>query len=112
VPTTDDAPLDAIDPAELATTLKVLADLRRLPPDHPDVTAVSRAAAYTWKLRKKARRAEIRDARHQHDQQIIDRTATGSPLRIDDETNGIPLASNAPGAFAGELLTARGCYIC
>ena len=39
-------------------------------------------------------------------------TATGSPMRIDDETAGIPLVSTAPGAFAGELITARGCYIC
>ena len=33
-------------------------------------------------------------------------------MRIDDETSGIPLVSTAPGAFAGELLQARGCYIC
>ena len=33
-------------------------------------------------------------------------------MRIDDETSGIPLVSNAPGAFAGELLNPRGCYIC
>ncbi|MFL6105630.1 MAG: SDR family NAD(P)-dependent oxidoreductase, partial [Marmoricola sp.] len=45
-------------------------------------------------------------------QDIIERTATGSALRIDDETAGIPLVSTAGGAYAGELITARGCYIC
>ena len=33
-------------------------------------------------------------------------------MRIDDETLGIPLVSTAPGAFAGELINPRGCYIC
>src|SRR4051794_41933553 len=33
-------------------------------------------------------------------------------MRIDDETKGIPLVSNATGAFAGELINPRGCYIC
>ena len=33
-------------------------------------------------------------------------------MRIDDETLGIPLVSSAPGAFAGELINPRGCYIC
>ena len=65
-----------------------------------------------YKLIKKARRDEIRLERQRHDQEIIEKTATGSPMRIDDETAGIPLVSHAPGAFAGELITARGCYIC
>ena len=39
-------------------------------------------------------------------------TATGSPGRIDDETQGIPLVSSAQGATAGTLLKARPCYIC
>ena len=43
---------------------------------------------------------------------MIAATATGSPMRIDDETKGIPLVSTAQGAFAGELNKARGCYIC
>ncbi|MEZ5162095.1 MAG: SDR family NAD(P)-dependent oxidoreductase [Marmoricola sp.] len=65
-----------------------------------------------YKMIKKARRAEIRRTRQEHDQRIIEQTATGSALRIDDETAGIPLVSTASGAFAGELITARGCYIC
>jgi NAD(P)-dependent dehydrogenase (short-subunit alcohol dehydrogenase family) len=101
-----------IDPEKLAITLEVLARLHELPPDHDDVTTVKRATSYMWKLLKKARRAEIRQAKQAHDQGIIEMTATGSPMRIDDETAGIPLVSTAPGAFAGELLTARGCYIC
>ncbi len=101
-----------IDPDDLATTLRVLEQLPKLPPDHPDITTVKRAASYMYKMIKKARRLEIRAQRQRHDQDIIDRTATGSPMRIDDETAGIPLVSTAAGAFAGELITPRGCYIC
>ncbi|MDR6173282.1 NAD(P)-dependent dehydrogenase (short-subunit alcohol dehydrogenase family) [Nocardioides zeae] len=103
---------DGIDPDDLATTLRVLQEVAALHPDHPDVTTVKRAASYMYKLIKKTRRAEIRMERQTHDQEIIERTATGSRMRIDDETAGIPLVSTAPGAFAGELITARGCYIC
>ncbi|SFB71053.1 short chain dehydrogenase [Nocardioides terrae] len=101
-----------IDPEKLAIALEVLGELHELPPDHPDVTAVKRATSYMWKLLKKSRRAEIRLAKQDHDQAIIELTATGSVMRIDDETAGIPLVSTARGAFAGELITARGCYIC
>ncbi|WP_277499701.1 MULTISPECIES: SDR family NAD(P)-dependent oxidoreductase [unclassified Nocardioides] len=101
-----------IDPAEMATALRVLQQVADLPPDHPDVTTVKRAASYMYKLIKKTRRAEIRMTRQVHDQRIIESTATGSAMRIDDETAGIPLVSTAKGAFAGELITARGCYIC
>ncbi|MFN3340992.1 MAG: SDR family NAD(P)-dependent oxidoreductase, partial [Dietzia sp.] len=79
---------------------------------HEDVRTVKRAASYMYKMIKKNRRAEIRQIRQSHDQRIIERTATGSAMRIDDETAGIPLVSTAQGAFAGELITARGCYIC
>lgn len=101
-----------IDPDDLATTLRVLKQLPELHPDHPDIVTVKRAASYMYKLIKKARRAEIRMERQRHDQDIIEKTATGSAMRIDDETAGIPLVSTAKGAFAGELITARGCYIC
>ena len=104
--------LTGIDPDELAITLKVLGQLPQLPPDHDDIRTVKRAASYMYKMIKKARRAEIRMERQRHDQEIIERTATGSPMRIDDETAGIPLVSSAQGAFAGELITPRGCYIC
>src|SRR5689334_9913579 len=101
-----------IDPDELAITLKVLSELQELHPDHDDVRTVKRAASYMYKMIKKARRAEIRQIWIRHDQDSIEKTATGSPMRIDDETAGIPLVSTAPGDFAGELITARGCYIC
>ncbi|WP_203337655.1 SDR family NAD(P)-dependent oxidoreductase [Nocardioides limicola] len=104
--------MDRIDPEKLATTLEVLAQLPHLPPDHEDIRTVKRAASFMYKMIKKARRAEIRAERFRHDQEIIERTATGSRMRIDDETAGIPLVSTTQGAFAGELITARGCYIC
>ncbi len=105
-------PVQGIDPDKLAVALEVLRDVASLPPDHDDVRTMKRAASYMYKLIKKQRRAEIRQERHQHDLDIIARTATGSPMRIDDETAGIPLVSTTVGAFAGELITARGCYIC
>ncbi|MCB8993369.1 MAG: short-chain dehydrogenase, partial [Nocardioidaceae bacterium] len=86
-----------IDPAELAITLKVLEELPQLPPEHEDIRTVKRAASYMYKMIKKARRAEIRRTRQEHDQRIIEQTATGSALRIDDETAGIPLVSTASG---------------
>jgi NAD(P)-dependent dehydrogenase (short-subunit alcohol dehydrogenase family) len=105
-------PQPGIDPERLAIALEVLGQVASLPPDHDDVRTMKRAASYMYKLIKKQRRAEIRQERHQHDLDIIAKTATGSPMRIDDETAGIPLVSNTVGAFAGELITARGCYIC
>ncbi|GAB2982662.1 SDR family NAD(P)-dependent oxidoreductase [Nocardioides montaniterrae] len=107
-----DAPLERIDPDDLAIALKVLKQIPRLDPEHDDVRTMKRAASYMYKLIKKQRRAEIRQAKLQHDLDIIAKTATGSPMRIDDETAGIPLVSTTQGAFAGELITARGCYIC
>ncbi|WP_239455441.1 SDR family NAD(P)-dependent oxidoreductase [Nocardioides gilvus] len=104
--------VDGIDPDEMAIAIKVLRQLPPLGPDHPDVRLMKREASYMYKLVKKSRRAEIRQERFQHDQRIIEKTATGSAMRIDDETAGIPLVSNTKGAFAGELITARGCYIC
>lgn len=107
-----DRPVEGIDPDKLAVALEVLREVADLPPEHDDVRTMKRAASHMYKLIKKQRRAEIRQERLQHDLAIIARTATGSPMRIDDETAGIPLVSTAPGAFAGELITARGCYIC
>ncbi len=101
-----------IDPDKMAIALEVLREVAALPPDHDDVRTMKRAASSMYKLIKKQRRAEIRLERQQHDLDIIARTATGSPMRIDDETAGIPLVSTTAGAFAGELITARGCYIC
>ena len=103
---------DGIDPEDLATALRVMEQVRELDPEHPDVTTVKRGASYMYKMLKKQRRLDKRAAEVAHDRRITERTATGSAMRIDDETAGIPLVSTTIGAFAGELLTPRGCYIC
>ncbi|WP_127782624.1 SDR family NAD(P)-dependent oxidoreductase [Rhodococcus sp. X156] len=102
----------ALDPTDLATCLRVLQQVRALPVDHPDSVAVRRATAGVFKAVKHQRRADKRAAVAAADKAVIAATATGSPDRIDDETEGIPLVSNAAGATAGELLVARACYIC
>ncbi|MDN5726073.1 MAG: SDR family NAD(P)-dependent oxidoreductase [Propionibacteriales bacterium] len=101
-----------IDPAELAIALKVFRQLPHLPPDHPDVTKVKRAASHVYKALKFDQRSRKRRRVSEADQAVIAATATGSPERIDDETAGLALTSSAKGAFAGELIKARGCYIC
>lgn len=104
--------IDRIDPDDLAITVKVLRQLHQLPAEHPDVTTVKRAASHMYKALKQTRRLRKREAEAAADRAVIEATATGSAMRIDDETAGIPLVSTAKGAFAGELLKARGCYIC
>ena len=101
-----------IDPDDLATTVRVLGQLHDLDEDDPDLVTVKRAASHMYKALKAERRTRKRQAELAHDRAITEATATGSPMRIDDETQGIPLVSTAPGAFAGELLNPRGCYIC
>ena len=101
-----------IDPAELAIVVKVLGELRGLPDGHPDIRAVKHATAKMYKAVKRDRKVRARAADVAHDRAVTEATATGSPIRIDDETRGIPLLSTAAGAFAGELLNPRGCYIC
>ena len=77
-----------IDPADLATCLRVLAQTEDLPPEHPDAVAVRRATGRIFKTVKKARRDERRDAINAADRAVVHATATGSPQRIDDETSG------------------------
>ncbi|MER5670848.1 SDR family NAD(P)-dependent oxidoreductase [Pseudonocardia alni] len=101
-----------IDPDELATALKVLAQVDELPPEHPDAVVVRRATAGIWKSVRLRRRAEKRQAEKSSDEAVTAATATGAAGRIDDETAGIPLVSNTPGATAGTLHRARGCYVC
>jgi NAD(P)-dependent dehydrogenase (short-subunit alcohol dehydrogenase family) len=101
-----------IDPDDLAATLRVLRQLHQVPEDDPSHVEVKRAASHMYKLLKRDRRAAKREAELAHDRAVTELTATGSPLRIDDETLGIPLVSQAAGAFAGELVNPRGCYIC
>nr|WP_246297473.1 SDR family NAD(P)-dependent oxidoreductase [Janibacter cremeus] len=102
----------------MTTTLRVLGMLHELPPGHQDIQTVKRA---TGTMHNRVRKAARRRARHAerapklaHDQAVLDQTATGSPLRIDDETKGVPLTSSVAGGqrFAGELQIPRGCYVC
>jgi NAD(P)-dependent dehydrogenase (short-subunit alcohol dehydrogenase family) len=101
-----------LDPADVATTLRVLAAAPALEIDDPDFETLKRAASLMYKRLKKDRRNAKTWAERKADRQVIEATATGSPMRIDDETKGIPLVSNVTGAHAGELINPRGCYIC
>ena len=47
-----------------------------------------------------------------HDRSVTEATATGSALRIDDETLGIPLVFGAQVRSPVGLINPRGCYIC
>ncbi len=104
--------LSHIEPAELAIAIRVLAQVHELPAGHPQVQTLKRATAKMFKAVKQERKLRARAADLAADRAVTESTATGSALRIDDETKGIPLVSSAPGAFAGELINPRGCYIC
>ncbi|MEV4490183.1 SDR family NAD(P)-dependent oxidoreductase [Micromonospora coxensis] len=103
---------NGIDPSRLETCLSVFEALEALPSDHPDVVRVQRATAKLYKVIKQRRREERRDALLAADRAVTAATATGAPGRIDDETQGIPLASPTVGATAGTLHHPRGCYVC
>ena len=110
-PTTT-APDRALDPQELAVCLRVLDAAGQLDPEHPDSLTVQRAVGGLFKTLKRRRRLSARAERQEADRSVIEATATGSPSRIDDETAGIPLVSQAPGAVAGHLRRAQDCYVC
>ncbi|MEU4237193.1 SDR family NAD(P)-dependent oxidoreductase [Actinoplanes sp. NPDC026619] len=101
-----------VDPERLAICLTVMAEVEKLPPEHPDAVAVRRATAGLFKTVKMQRRRDRREAILAADREVTEATATGAPGRIDDETAGIPLTSNTRGATAGVLLQSRGCYVC
>ncbi|RVW03332.1 SDR family NAD(P)-dependent oxidoreductase [Rhodococcus spongiicola] len=105
-------PMTGIDPTDLETCLRVLAEASQLDADHPDSVVVQRAVGNMFKKLKQLRRKEARDAISAADRAVVAATATGSPDRIDDETAGIPLTSTAAGATAGTLIRPRPCYIC
>jgi len=105
-------PDKGIDPADLQTCLRVLAELDELPVEHRDSVAIRRATAAVFKTVKLRRRAERRAAILANDAAVTAATATGAAGRIDDETRGLPLAPGANGDRAGTLLQARGCYVC
>jgi NAD(P)-dependent dehydrogenase (short-subunit alcohol dehydrogenase family) len=101
-----------IDPDEMRIALRVLAAVDELHPEHPDAVAVRRATARIFKSVRQRRRKEKRARELAADNAVTAATATGSPVRIDDETAGIPLVSQAEGATAGTLIRARACYTC
>jgi NAD(P)-dependent dehydrogenase (short-subunit alcohol dehydrogenase family) len=103
---------DSIDPERLDVCLSVLAELDDLPTDHPDVARVRRATARLYKGVKQRKRQERRAAITAHDTAVTEATATGAPGRIDDETQGIPLAVTTTAATVGTLRRARSCYTC
>ncbi|MBW3609094.1 MAG: SDR family NAD(P)-dependent oxidoreductase, partial [Actinobacteria bacterium] len=103
---------NGIDPADLAVCLRVLDQLDDLPVEHPDALAIRRATAGLYKSVKLRRRAERRAAVLAADAAVTAATATGADGRIDDETAGLPLRSQAAGATAGTLVQPRQCYVC
>jgi NAD(P)-dependent dehydrogenase (short-subunit alcohol dehydrogenase family) len=107
-----DPPVAGLDPNELATCLRVLAQAEQLPVQHPDAVTIRRAVGGLFKTFKQARRTERREAIAEADRAVVAATATGSPDRVDDETEGIALVSKVPGASAGRFVRPRPCYIC
>jgi NAD(P)-dependent dehydrogenase (short-subunit alcohol dehydrogenase family) len=102
----------SIDPADLEVCLRVLAEADALPSDDPSAVAIRRATAGLYKVIRKRRRVERRDAILAADAAVDAATATAAPGRIDDETRGLPLAARAASDSAGTLLRARACYVC
>ena len=101
-----------VDPADLAVVMRVMRQLDELPIDHRDAIAVRIATAEVYKQVKQRRRKDRQRAKIEADEAVTATTATGAPGRIDDETQGLPLAPAAPGAVAGTLIRPRACYIC
>ena len=117
MPSPSDSPVDppletAIDPADLATTLRVLESMAAIDEEHPDFVTVRRATAKMFKSVKKERRLDKRATIADADRAVVAATATGAPDRIDDETRGIPISTTTSAPTAGTLIKARACYIC
>ena len=104
--------MDGIDSARLADALRVLAEVERLPTEHPDAVEVRRATGRLFKTVKEQRRADRRAAIRANDEAVTAATATAAPGRIDDETQGLVLRAGTTGTRAGTLVRARGCYVC
>ena len=98
--------------AELQAALKVLGQVHRLEPEDERHVAVRRATGKMFKAAKRHRKNEKRSAINAADRAVVERTATGSPQRLDDETLGLDLSTPTDEHTAGEYLKPRGCYIC
>ncbi|MFG2140064.1 SDR family NAD(P)-dependent oxidoreductase [Streptomyces sp. NPDC048650] len=101
-----------IDLERMAVCLSVLEELDALPLDHPDAIAIRRATAGIYRKVKQRRRQERRSAKTANDHAVTAATATGAPDRIDDETQGLALASSVTSEIAGILQRPRSCYVC
>ena len=101
-----------IDPADLATALRVIGSVHELPSEHPDVIAVRQATSAMYKSAKRERRRHKRNDIADANRAVIEATATGAPDRIDDETRGLDLAATSEARFVGELRKAQACYVC
>jgi NAD(P)-dependent dehydrogenase (short-subunit alcohol dehydrogenase family) len=116
VPSESDPPVEpaGLDPDDLQTTLRVLAQLDTMDDAHPHFVAVRQATARMFKAVKQSRRLDARERDAAADRAVVAATATGAADRIDDETRGIPISTKAgeTATTAGTLLKARPCYIC
>ena len=97
---------------ELATALKVLSVVHTLDSEDERHVAVRRATSNMFKAAKRHRKSQKRAEISAADRALIERTATGSPQRLDDETLGLDLSTPTQGDSAGEFRKPRGCYIC
>ena len=97
---------------ELATALKVLSVVHTLDSADERHIAVRRATSNMFKAAKRYRKSQKRAEISSADRALIERTATGSPQRLDDETLGLDLSTPTRGQSAGEFRKPRGCYIC
>lgn len=97
---------------ELATCLKVLGSVHTLDEEDKRFTAVRRATGRMFKEVKRYRRAQARREVLEADRAVMERTATGSASRLDDETEGLDLSSSASGPTAGTYIRPRDCYVC
>ncbi|MDF0530508.1 SDR family NAD(P)-dependent oxidoreductase [Tsukamurella sp. 8F] len=102
----------SIDPHDLAAFHRVLQAAAELDEDDAQSIEVQRAVGHMFKRAKRLRRKEARAAARAADRAVLERTATGSADRIDDETAGILLTTPTVGDSAGDLGTPQNCYIC
>lgn len=106
------APTELFTEEELATALKVLSVVHQLDSEDQRHIAVRRATSNMFKAAKRYRKSQKRAQISSADRALIERTATGSPQRLDDETMGLDLSTPTQGESAGEYSRPRGCYIC
>lgn len=99
-------------PEEIQNCLKVLESIHVYDEEHPDYVKVRRATGKMFKAVKRYRRNVKRDAINEADREVIAKTATAAPDRIDDETRGNKLKASTTGQMAGTLQRSRPCYIC